>query len=161
MLKPLDHEIGREQPRLLKPDNITKCMECGQPFSMMRKKYSCRACGIVSETSLARPCCLIRRFYSFFFRSCVQNARDRSIPFPLRITSFAESVAPATKYSSTTRRNSSARRRPSRSSSSGRRSSPRPPSGRGRGHGKRSSSTRVRSTTWVTSTRRRSSATTR
>ena len=48
MLKPLDHEIGRQQPHLLKPDNITKCMECGQPFSMMRKKYSCRACGIVS-----------------------------------------------------------------------------------------------------------------
>jgi DNA-directed RNA polymerase subunit RPC12/RpoP len=48
MLKPLESEIGRKQPRLLKLESIAKCMDCGAPFTMMRKKYNCRACGIVS-----------------------------------------------------------------------------------------------------------------
>ena len=29
-------------------------MECAQPFSMMRKKYSCRACGVVSSHFYAK-----------------------------------------------------------------------------------------------------------
>ncbi len=48
ILRPADSEIGRKQPHLLKLEAIGKCMECSQPFSMMRKKYNCRACGIVS-----------------------------------------------------------------------------------------------------------------
>ena len=48
VLRPPDAEIGKRQPHLLKLDAIHKCMECSQPFSMMRKKYNCRACGVVS-----------------------------------------------------------------------------------------------------------------
>ncbi len=41
--------LGRIPPRLLRPEAASRCMaECGQPFSMMRKRHSCRACGIVS-----------------------------------------------------------------------------------------------------------------
>ena len=49
ILRPCDPEIGKKQPHILKLEAIHKCMECGQPFSMMRKKYSCRACGVVSS----------------------------------------------------------------------------------------------------------------
>ena len=48
ILRPCDSEIGKKQPHLLKLEAIHKCMECSQPFSMMRKKYNCRACGVVS-----------------------------------------------------------------------------------------------------------------
>ena len=48
ILRPCDSEIGKKRPHLLKLEAIHKCMECSQPFSMMRKKYNCRACGIVS-----------------------------------------------------------------------------------------------------------------
>ena len=48
ILRPCDSEIGKRQPHLLKLEAIHKCMECSQPFSMMRKKYNCRACGVVS-----------------------------------------------------------------------------------------------------------------
>merc|ERR1719445_3925 len=46
-LRPLDSEIGQRQPHLLRFEHVVKCMECGQPFSMMRKKHNCRACGTV------------------------------------------------------------------------------------------------------------------
>ena len=48
LLRPLDGEIGvRAPPRLLRLEAVAKCMECGQMFSMMRKRHNCRACGIV------------------------------------------------------------------------------------------------------------------
>jgi len=47
ILRPCDSEIGKKQPHILKLEAIHKCMECAQPFSMMRKKYNCRACGVV------------------------------------------------------------------------------------------------------------------
>ena len=49
ILRPCDSEIGKKQPHILKLEAIHKCMECAQPFSMMRKKYNCRACGVVSS----------------------------------------------------------------------------------------------------------------
>ena len=51
ILRPCDPEIGKKQPHILKLEAIHKCMECAQPFSMMRKKYNCRACGVVSSLS--------------------------------------------------------------------------------------------------------------
>ncbi len=42
--------LGRVPPRLLRTESASKCMaECGQPFSMMRKRHNCRACGIVRK----------------------------------------------------------------------------------------------------------------
>ena len=62
----MDSEIGKKQPHLLKLEAIHKCMECSQPFSMMRKKYNCRACGIV----VCAKCSGQKQILSFEDKAC-------------------------------------------------------------------------------------------
>ena len=50
VFRPPDAEIGFAQPRLMRLDSCTKCHECAQVFSMLRKRYHCKACGNVKET---------------------------------------------------------------------------------------------------------------
>ena len=66
ILRPMDSEIGKKQPHLLKLEAIHKCMECSQPFSMMRKKYNCRACGIVT----CAKCSGQKQILSFEDKAC-------------------------------------------------------------------------------------------
>ena len=66
ILRPMDSEIGKKQPHLLKLEAIHKCMECSQPFSMMRKKYNCRACGIVA----CAKCTGQKQILSFEDKAC-------------------------------------------------------------------------------------------
>ena len=52
-------------PYLLKMESIAKCMECSLPFSMMRKKYHCKACGIGNKNT-----CLIPLNHMFTNTTC-------------------------------------------------------------------------------------------
>lgn len=43
----VDVDLGQKQPMLIRSDSVTKCMECGSQFTMVRRKHHCRACGAV------------------------------------------------------------------------------------------------------------------
>ncbi|KAK4328960.1 hypothetical protein Pmani_000652 [Petrolisthes manimaculis] len=43
----IDVDLGQKQPMLIRSDSVTKCMECGSQFTMVRRKHHCRACGAV------------------------------------------------------------------------------------------------------------------
>ncbi|KAK7081048.1 FYVE, RhoGEF and PH domain-containing protein 3 [Halocaridina rubra] len=43
----VDVDLGQKQPTLVRSDSVTKCMECGSQFTMVRRKHHCRACGAV------------------------------------------------------------------------------------------------------------------
>ncbi|XP_047491749.1 uncharacterized protein LOC125040976 isoform X3 [Penaeus chinensis] len=43
----VDLDLGQKQPTLIRSDSVTKCMECGSQFTMVRRKHHCRACGAV------------------------------------------------------------------------------------------------------------------
>ncbi|XP_069947975.1 uncharacterized protein [Cherax quadricarinatus] len=43
----VDLDLGQKQPMLVRSDSVTKCMECGSQFTMVRRKHHCRACGAV------------------------------------------------------------------------------------------------------------------
>lgn len=59
----IDVDLGQKQPMLIRSDSVTKCMECGSQFTMVRRKHHCRACGAVSEMLLLFACCLVSQFY--------------------------------------------------------------------------------------------------
>ena len=50
VLRPLQSEIGKTQPRLQKLETVSKCMECSTPFSILKHRHNCGACGAVSCT---------------------------------------------------------------------------------------------------------------
>lgn len=43
-----DTELGRRAPNYIKHDSITKCMDCGTNFGVIRRKHHCHACGVVN-----------------------------------------------------------------------------------------------------------------
>ena len=49
ILRPLDSEIGKRQPRLQRLDNVQRCSECAAQFSILKHKHNCRFCGAVSD----------------------------------------------------------------------------------------------------------------
>jgi len=80
--------FGFLRPRLLRAESASKCMGCGQPFTMMRKKHNCRACGLVfcSRCSGQRyplpyePNKLSRICRGCFHRLIVEQQRHQSSP---------------------------------------------------------------------------------
>ncbi|RXG53709.1 FYVE, RhoGEF and PH domain-containing protein 2 [Armadillidium vulgare] len=46
-----DPDLGLKQPILIRTDSVTKCMNCGLQFSVVRRKHHCRACGSVPAQS--------------------------------------------------------------------------------------------------------------
>lgn len=42
-----DNDLGRRAPNLIKPESISKCMDCGTNFGVIRRKHHCHACGLV------------------------------------------------------------------------------------------------------------------
>ncbi|KAB7502061.1 Pleckstrin homology domain-containing family F member 2, partial [Armadillidium nasatum] len=56
-----DPDLGLKQPILIRTDSVTKCMNCGLQFSVVRRKHHCRACGSVvcskcSNFKTSLPC---------------------------------------------------------------------------------------------------------
>ena len=48
LLRPLDSEIGRRRPpHMQRPENASKCADCGAQFSILKHKHNCRTCGAV------------------------------------------------------------------------------------------------------------------
>ena len=48
LLRPLDSEIGRRPPpHMQRPENVSKCADCGAQFSILKHKHNCRTCGAV------------------------------------------------------------------------------------------------------------------
>ena len=48
ILRPLDSEIGKRQPRMQRLENCQRCTECAAQFSILKHKHNCRFCGAVS-----------------------------------------------------------------------------------------------------------------
>ena len=48
ILRPLDSEIGKRQPRMQRLENCQRCTECSAQFSILKHKHNCRFCGAVS-----------------------------------------------------------------------------------------------------------------
>lgn len=44
----VESDIGRREPNLLRMDSVTKCMDCGSNFGVMKRKRHCHACGLVT-----------------------------------------------------------------------------------------------------------------
>ena len=49
ILRPLDSEIGKRQPRMQRLESVQRCSECAAQFSILKHKHNCRFCGAVSR----------------------------------------------------------------------------------------------------------------
>ena len=49
ILRPLDSEIGKRQPRMQRLESVQRCSECAAQFSILKHKHNCRFCGAVSS----------------------------------------------------------------------------------------------------------------